>query len=274
MADRMPAWFLAHGAPLHLQGDQPVRRFWQGLSERLPRQPRAVLCLSAHWLTATPCLAGDVDTPRIQHDFYGFPDELYQIQWPLTGSPATAEWLKSRIAECLTTLDAQPERPFDHGVWVPLINTWPKPEFPIYQLSLCPERGAHWHLELGRQLAPLRDENVLIIGSGGIVHNLARIDWHAKPGHPTPWAAAFMQAIEVAIAHRNFDALSDPWSLPHGRDCVPTIEHYLPLLVMLGTGIDEQVIPLYRDWEYGSLALHSYAVTRLGKVKPERITAA
>ena len=242
-------------------GDQPVRRFWQQLPESLPRQPRAVLCLSAHWLTTAPCLAGDVATPWIQHDFHGFPETLYRIRWPLTGAPETARWLKSRLERHLAAFYEQPERPFDHGVWVPLIHAWPKPEFPVYQLSLCPERGAQWHLELGRRLAPLREDGVLIIGSGGIVHNLGRIDWQAKRGHPAPWAAAFMAAVEAALLHRDFDALCDPWSLPHGHDCVPTIEHFLPLLVALGTCLEgQQVRPLYKDWEYGSLALHSHAV--------------
>jgi len=256
----MPAWFLAHGAPLHLQGDQPVRRFWQGLSETLPRQPRAVLCLSAHWLTANPTLAGGVATPQIQYDFYGFPEALYHIQWPLKSNPDTAGWLEASLMNLLPDLAVEPDRPFDHGVWVPLICAWPKPGFPIYQLSLCPERGAQWHLELGKRLAPLREEGVLIIGSGGIVHNLARIDWQAKRGHPAPWAADFMQTVEAAIVHRDFDVLCDPCSLPSGHECVPTLEHYLPLLVALGAGNDESVLPLYRNWEYGSLALHSYGL--------------
>ena len=262
MTERMPAWFLAHGSPLHLLGDQPVRLFWQQLPQGLQRQPRAILCLSAHWLTRAPYLAGDVATPQIQYDFYGFPEALYHIQWPLEGEPATAKWLKSLLQGLLPELEVFPDRPIDHGVWVPLLSAWPKPGFPIYQLSLCPERGTRWHLELGRRLAPLRAEGVLIIGSGGIVHNLARIDWQAKCGDPSPWAATFMQAIEAAIVQGDFEALCDPRSLPHGRDCVPTIEHYLPLLVVLGTCTDgKQVRPLYKDWEYGSLALHSYAIT-------------
>jgi len=263
MTERMPAWFLAHGAPLHLLGDQPVRRFWQQLPQQLPQPPRAVLCLSAHWQTPIPTLAGDVTAPEIQYDFHGFPDELYHIKWPLEGDPESEEWLKSSLQERLPELAEIPDRPFDHGVWVPLINAWPKPAFPIYQLSLCPQRGAHWHLELGRRLAPLRDEGLLIIGSGGLVHNLTRIDWHAQRGKPTAWAAAFMQALETTIVQHDFDALCDPWSLPYGRDCVPTLEHYLPLLVTLGTCTDEQVIPLYEEWEYGSLALHSYTSTSL-----------
>ena len=262
MNRRLPAWFLAHGAPLHLLGESPVRRFWQQLPETLPHNPRAILCLSAHWLTRAPALSGLSPNPGIQYDFSGFPEELYRIQWSLHDDPDTDHWLSEQLTQRLPDLQFEPHRPLDHGVWVPLINAWPQPDFPVYQLSLCPDRGAHWHLELGRKLAPLRDEGVLIIGSGGLVHNLRRIDWHAQRGKPAAWAAAFMQAVETAIAEHDFEALCHPWTLPHGRDCVPTIEHYLPLLVTLGTATDEPVHPLYKEWEYGSLALHSYAVGR------------
>ncbi len=261
MSERLPAWFLAHGAPIHLLGKQPVRRFWQHLPDNLPSQPRAILCLSAHWLTSVPTLSGNIASPEIQCDFHGFPDELYRIQWPLQGNAVTAEWLESRLRDCLGEIEKEPERPFDHGVWVPLINSWPEPKIPIYQLSLCPELGALWHLDLGKKLSILRNEGVLIIGSGGIVHNLARIDWQASRGQSSPWAADFLQAVESSIKHHDFHALCNPWSLPHGRNCVPTIEHYLPLLVALGTGINEHIIRLYDDWEYGCLSLHSYSIT-------------
>jgi len=259
MAERLPAWFLAHGAPFHLLGKNPVRQFWQQLPDRLPQQPRAIVCLSAHWLTTNPCLCGSVNNPRIQYDFSGFPEELYHIQWPLRGNTETAEWLWAELSDCLNGIEIQAERPFDHGLWIPLLNAWPEPSFPIYQLSLCPTQGALWHLEMGRKLARLRDKGVLIIGSGGIVHNLGGINWQAEPGEVAPWAAEFLQAVESAIARQDFTALCDPWSLPHGRNCVPTIEHYLPLLVALGTCIDKQVDVLYQGWEMGSLSLHSYA---------------
>ena len=260
MSEPMPAWFLAHGAPSHLLGEQPVRRFWRHLPDRLPQPPRALLCLSAHWLTPDSRLAGGGPRPSIQYDFEGFPEQLYRIQWPLRGDAGTAQWLRSRIGALLPGLQPQPERPLDHGVWVPLIDGWPEPAFPVCQLSLGRQRDAAWHLELGRRLAPLRDEGVLIVGSGGIVHNLARLDWQAPRGIAEPWAAAFMTAVETAIERQDHDALCDPWSFPHGREAVPTLEHYLPLLVVLGSGMGRAATPLYRDWDYGNLALHSFEV--------------
>lgn len=259
MAERLPSWFLAHGAPLHALGEQPVRRFWAGLPHRLPRPPRALLCLSAHWQAARPTLAGQVAAPRIQHDFHGFPPALYQIRWPLQGEPKTAAWLATRLRDCLEVLDEDPAHPLDHGVWVPLASAWPAPPFPVYQLAMPDHEDPHAHWTLGQRLAPLRDEGVLIVGSGGLVHNLRRLDGQAPRGQAAPWAADFMQALEAAIAAGDRASLCEPWCLPHGREAVPSLEHYLPLLVTLGAAEGEPVTPLYRDWEYGSLALHSYA---------------
>ncbi len=261
MTKLFPVWFLAHGAPFHLLGKNPVRQFWQQLANKLPRQPRAILCLSAHWLTPSPCLSGMVDKPKIQYDFSGFPDALYQIKWQLKGNANSAQWLTEKLQDCLGELELEPERAFDHGVWVPLINAWQEPDFPVYQLSLCPQQGAKWHLDLGKKLAPLREEDVLIIGSGGIVHNFAGINWQAMPGQVEPWAAEFMLAVESALAQQDYSALCSPWSLPYGRKCVPTIEHYLPLLVMLGSCYHEPVTALYQGWELGSLSLHSYTTS-------------
>jgi len=260
MTQKMPAWFLAHGAPLHLLGEQPIREFWKQLPSRLPVSPRAVICLSAHWLTETPCLTGTSPNPGIQYDFFGFPDELYKIQWSLQDNPKIDQWIIKKLSILLPELKLKPDYALDHGTWIPLINAWLTPNFPIYQLSLCPQRGTYWHLELGQRLAPLLNEGVLIIGSGGLTHNLRRIDWQANRGHASPWAATFMQAIENALLQNDFDALCNPWFLPHGHDCVPTLEHYLPFLVALGTYTNgKQIRPLYKSWEYGSLALNSYS---------------
>jgi len=262
MTKKMPTWFLAHGAPLHLLGEQPVHKFWQQLPVKLPAQPRAIISLSAHWLTETPCLAGVSPNAGIQHDFFGFPDELYQIQWALQDNSPTDQWIMKELSTLLPELKLKPDYALDHGTWVPLIYAWPKPDFPVYQLSLCPSKGAQWHIDLGKSLSQLRDGGVLIIGSGGIVHNLRRIDWHADTGEASSWAEEFMNAVEFAIHQQDYDALCNPWSMPHGRDAVPTIEHYLPLLVMLGCGESEKPVEtLYDDWEYGSLAMHSYAVS-------------
>ncbi|HEB97711.1 MAG TPA: dioxygenase [Sedimenticola thiotaurini] len=267
--ERMPAWFLAHGAPTHLLGEEPVRRFWGSLADRLPRTPRAILCLSAHWLTDTPALSGHGDAPAIQHDFHGFPEPLYRIDWRPAADAAVARWMRGRLADLLGTLEEEPERPLDHGTWVPLLDPFPAPPFPVYQLSLCPGKGMRWHLDLGRLLAPLRDQGVLLIGSGGIVHNLSRLDWQAPPDRVTPWAGIFMDAVEKAIGAGDLDTLCAPLSLPSGSQCLPTVEHYLPLLTFLGSAADEAIVPLHREWAFGCLSLHSYGAGSSAPASPE-----
>ena len=257
----MPAWFLGHGAPLHLTGQQPVTHAWENLPSLLPRPPRALLCLSAHWLSTEPTLSGNTSQPSIQYDFHGFPEELYRFQWPLISDSQAAKWLQQDLSGRIENLQLEPERPLDHGVWVPLSRAWPAPDFPVYQLSLCPQLGAMWHVELGRSLASLRDEDTLVVGSGGIVHNLSRLNWHAAPGDASDWADEFMQAVAQAIQQNDIEALCHPWNFPHGRGCVPTIEHYLPLLVIVGMNQGKLLTPIIQDWEYGNLAMHSYSTS-------------
>ena len=258
MPEKMPAWFLAHGAPSHITGQQPVTQFWKTLPESLPRRPRAILCLSAHWLTDSPTLSGDTAKPEIQYDFYGFPDELYQYQWPLISDEKVANQLSDDLKSLFQDLQHNPARELDHGVWVPLSKAWPTPDLPVFQLSLSPDRGALYHVELGQKLAKLREQDVLIIGSGGLVHNLSRLDWKAASGQASGWAEEFMLALETAMAENDIESLCDPWSMPNGRECVPTMEHYLPLLVILGLNKGKALAPFFRDWEFGSLAMHSY----------------
>ncbi len=250
----LPTWFLSHGAPSHLLEGGPPRECWAALPERLPETPRALLCLSAHWQHPTPVLA----TARtIQYDFHGFPEALYRIHWPLRDDPDTTTWLRGRLGACLGHLEEDPERPLDHGVWVPLLPAWPAPPFPVYQLTLPRDPQSAW--DLGRRLAPLRAEGVLLVGSGGLTHNLRRLHWHAPPGQAEPWAATFVEAVEAALDARDPAPLLAPWDLPHGRDAHPTVEHYLPLLTALGAAVGEPCTPLLRHWAFATLALHGYA---------------
>ncbi len=263
----MPAWFLAHGAPLQLLADTPVRRFWAALPARLPTPPKALLCLSAHWLTSDPVLAGQVPRPAIQYDFHGFPELLYRLKWPLHPAPEILQETVTTLRRQLPELTEDAARPLDHGVWVPLVAAWPEPPFPVLQLSLCPERGARWHRELGRRLAPLREQGILVVGSGGLVHNLAQLDFDAPDGAAADWARTFMNALMDSLANGDLETLLDPRRLPHGRRAVPTIEHYLPWLVILGMAGNEPAAlePMFSDWAYGALALHSFELAQADK---------
>ncbi len=252
----MPTWFLAHGAPSHLL-DQRVRGLWTRLPATLPRAPRALLAISAHWRHPRPAVSR---ARELQYDFYGFPKSLYRQRWPLPrpDDDPTAQALIRRLHALLEPLE-ETDRPLDHGVWVPLKAAWPRPPFPVLQLSLPASDDPHVHWELGRQLAPLRREGVLLVASGGLVHNLARLRLDAPPTPVEPWAEAFMNALEAALMSGRTAALHHPHRLPHGALAVPTWEHYLPLLVALGAAHGEPVRPLLRAWDFGHLALHSYA---------------
>ncbi|HKI62581.1 MAG TPA: class III extradiol ring-cleavage dioxygenase [Mariprofundaceae bacterium] len=252
----MPALFLAHAAPSFALEDNATTRFWAGLPELLPEQPRAILCLSGHWEASALMLSSSTS---IQYDFHGFPEPLYQLDWPLPVDPETTAWLQDALADIGVDITHK-ERPLDHGVWVPLRHAWPKPSFPVFQLSISTPQGPRWHVELGRKLAPLKASGILVIATGGIVHNLGRIDWHAHENEAADWAAAFMRNADEAIRDSDIDALCDPWGLPHGPEAVPTLDHYLPLLVTLGMASGDPLRQLHAGWSFGTLAMHSYGV--------------
>lgn len=237
--------------------ENATTRFWQSLPQRLPEKPRALLCVSAHWDAPQFSISGTLGKTGIQHDFYGFPPALYDTKWDERDDAETAEWLLQRLHE-LNVDVLEENRPKDHGVWVPLKTAWPAPEFPVYQLSLNLTGGLESHWALGQRLRALRDEGVLIVGSGGITHNLRAIDWHAPAETAAPWASEFVDAVEQAIGDSSHDALCKPWQLPYGKECHPTVEHYAPLLVVLGAAEGETASALHRSWIYGTLALHAY----------------
>ncbi|TLS68298.1 dioxygenase [Mariprofundus erugo] len=254
---RQPAWFLAHGAPFHTLGDNTFSRFWQALPERLHSPPKAILCISAHWTESQLTLAGDTETPMIEHDFYGFPDVLYAIRWSVAGGTQQAPWLRDRLAKAGITVTEKNEHPFDHGVWAPLRRIWPEMTIPLFQLSLVRGWQGEDYLRLGASLSQLRDDGVLIIGSGNLTHNLHDIDFHAAQGDAAEWAATFMQALDKAIATRDPETLANPWLLPGGRHAHPTLEHYWPLLPVIASNPDP-VVAMLREWTLGTLCMHSY----------------
>ena len=254
---RQPVLFLSHGAPTLMLEENATTRFWQSLPALLPEKPRAVLCISAHWDAPQLHISGTLGKVGIQHDFYGFPKELYDLSWNEHEDVGTAAWLLQRLRELKVEV-LEDDRPLDHGVWVPLQTSWPEPDFPVYQLSLnlAQDLDAHW--ALGQRLAALRDEGMLIIGSGGITHNLRAIDLHAPEETAEPWAAAFVESVEQAIASNDRDALCQPLQFPYGKECHPAVEHYAPLLVTLGAAGSEPVHTLHRSWMFGTVALNAY----------------
>lgn len=225
---KMPALFVGHGSPMNAIVRNEFHLGWEELARRLPR-PDAVLCISAHWETrGVRVTAGE--NPGTIHDFRGFPKALYDVQYQAPGEPRLA----GRVAEILSTQGIQldPVRGLDHGAWSVLIAMYPTADVPVVQLSLDTSQPGSFHYGIARQLAPLRDEGVLIVGSGNIVHNLRLFDFNDP--EPLPWALAFDTEVRRLTLAGGHEVLMDYGALgPHARLAVPTPEHFLPLLYAL-----------------------------------------
>lgn len=225
---RMPVLFLGHGSPMHAITDTACRREWQRLGEQLPL-PQAILCISAHWQTRGIYVTAG-ERPETIHDFYGFPKALYQVQYPAPGSHELAAHVKQLLRH--EQVELEPDRGLDHGAWSVLSAMYPAAQVPVVQLSLDVRREPREHYRLAAKLAPLREEGILVLASGNIVHNLSL--W--KPGETQPyaWAQRFDQAVRDLVTAHSHEALVDYSHLgPEARQSVPTPEHYLPLLYVL-----------------------------------------
>lgn len=216
-----PAVFFGHGSPMNALGG-PHADAWRALGQAIGR-PRGVVIVSAHWETMGLGVTAQEKPPTI-HDFGGFPRELHEMQYPAPGSPALA----ARVAE-LTGAQPTDSWGLDHGTWSVLAHVFPDADVPIVQLSLDRRLDARGHYELAQSLAPLRDEGVMIAGSGDFVHNLRT--WKRDGGEPYPWASGFNEAVKSALARGDHDVLIDWVGLAEeAQMSVPTDEHYLPLL--------------------------------------------
>jgi 4,5-DOPA dioxygenase extradiol len=247
----LPSVFVSHGAPTLPLEDVPARAFLEGLEARIGR-PKAILAISAHWETAKP----EVSAPAVNdtiHDFHGFPKPLYALRYPAPGSAALA----ARVAE-LTGAVIEPERGLDHGAWVPLMLAWPAADIPVAQLSLQTEAGPRHHLDLGRRLAPLRQEGVLVLGSGSFTHNLRELAWGGGAGAEPAWVTRFSDWVDRAIVEGRVDDLVDYRKLaPDAARNHPTEEHFLPLFVALGAG--GRAERLHSSATMGALRMDAYA---------------
>ena len=250
--DRMPALFIAHGAPPLLDDVGWVAELG-GWAKAIPR-PKAILMLSAHW-EARPTTLGATRTLPLIYDFDGFPSKYYEQQYLAPGAPELAERIRATLKGQLPVAD-EPERGLDHGAYVPLVAMYPEADVPVLQMSL-PSENPRELFDLGRALRPLRDEGVLIVGSGFITHNLRTIDWNG--GAPPQWAVEFDAWAADALARRDADALVDFMQKgPGARLALPTVEHFVPLLVAAGAAADGEPVqfPITGFW-MGSLTRRS-----------------
>ena len=232
---RLPALFVSHGAPtLPLERAHPTHVFLKSLGTALP-QPKAVLAVSAHWDTRHPALTTAAHPPTI-HDFYGFPEELYRLRYPAPGSAELVQRTAGLLEGAGLEVYADAERGLDHGAWVPLMLMYPEANIPVVQLSLQTPAGAAHHLAVGRALAPLRDEGVLILASGGATHNLREF-FRPAPGQDESYVPRFSEWLKHTLETADTESLVDYRRLaPDAARAHPSEEHFLPVLVAAGAG--------------------------------------
>ena len=232
MAETLPAIFFGHGNPMNALVDNGYTRGWRLIGERTP-VPQAILSISAHWFV--PETGVTVSTaPRTIHDFGGFPQELYRVQYAAPGDPDLAR----RVQRMLAPLPVNIDRSWglDHGTWSVLRHVYPNADIPVVQLSIDETQPPRYHFEIGRKLAPLRDEGVLIVGSGNLVHNLHAYAWGRHMPEPYDWAVRFENEAKEMMLAAEYKPLIEYEK--HGRDAmlsIPTPDHYLPLLYVLAT---------------------------------------
>lgn len=232
MSETLPAIFFGHGNPMNAVLENGYTEAWRAIGNRIPR-PKAVLAISAHWFV--PETGVTVSTaPRTIHDFGGFPRELYQVQYPAPGDPDLARRVQQMLAPLPVSLDHA--WGLDHGTWSVLRHVYPEADVPVVQLSIDETRPASVHFEIGRKLAPLRGEGILIVGSGNLVHNLHAYAWGRHVADPYDWAVHFEARAKEILLAGEYRSLIDYEKL--GREAllsIPTPDHYLPLLYVTAT---------------------------------------
>ena len=250
---RMPVLFIGHGSPMHAIEDSAFSRAWAEMGANVPA-PRAILVVSAHWMTRGVSLVHVGGRPRTIHDFRGFPAELHAIDYPAHGAPEEAQ----ATLELLRHHHAEPDREWglDHGAWCVLLRMFPKADVPVYQLSLDLSRPLREHLALAGELRALRRKGVLILGSGNAVHNLPAMRYGAEA---FDWAREFDARVAEAIEARDYARLAelDPTD-PLTRAAHPTLEHFLPLLYALGAAEPEDAPSFFAEgFDLGSISMRS-----------------
>lgn len=252
MSKRLPVAFLGHGSPMNALEDNAWTRAWQQLAREIPK-PKAILCLSAHYVTRGLHAVSLLRPPTI-HDFYGFPKALFEVSYPAPGSPELAQRAvdllgsQARLAE---------DWGLDHGAWSVLRLMYPQADIPVVQVSLDLNLSGQQQLAIGQALAPLRNEGILILGSGNVVHNLRTMN--PQQDQPFPWALAFGEAIHERVLGGRFDEVADFRSLPGSELATNSTEHFVPLLQVLGAADSTDAVrAINHDYFWGSLSMTGY----------------
>lgn len=256
---KMPVLFLGHGNPMNAIQENSFTKSLNQLGKSLPR-PKAILMISAHWETNGTYVTG-MERPKTIHDFGGFPKALFEVQYPAPGAPEIAKNVSHEIKKTSVGIDMS-KWGLDHGTWSVLKHIFPNADVPVFQLSLDRTKSMEFHFEIGEKLQFLREQGVMIMGSGNIVHNLREVSWN--PGaKPHDWAIEFDEWVKNKIDNKNYTALfKEALNTYAGKLSIPTLEHYLPLLYILGASQENDIITY--EYEGIDMASMSMRCFRLG----------
>jgi 4,5-DOPA dioxygenase extradiol len=255
---RMPAVFFGHGSPMNALEMNRHTAAWAQFGKRVPR-PRGIVCVSAHWYIRGTAVTA-MSNPKTIHDFGGFPQALFEVQYPAPGDPALAARVKELLAPTAVIEDTSGWG-LDHGTWSVLKHVYPEADIPVVQLAIDGTKSLGYHYELAKRLAPLRDEGVLVAGSGNVVHNLRTVAWDAGAA-PHPWATRFNEAVRSRLLANDHASLVDMDALgADGAMSIPTPEHYLPLLYVIALRRpDDRLVFLTDGIELGSIGMMSVSI--------------
>lgn len=256
-ASKMPVLFLGHGSPMNAILENDFTQTLNEMGEKLPK-PKAILMVSAHWETEGTWVTG-MEKPQTIHDFYGFPEALYNVQYPALGSPKLAQEVSDKIMEPHIEVDFN-KWGLDHGTWSVLRHIFPKADVPIFQMSLDMTKPMEFHYEMGKKISFLRNEGVMIMGSGNIVHNLRTISWD-HDAKAQDWAIEFDEWIKEKLFKRDFKSLTfEVLKTNIGKLSIPTVEHYLPLLYILGASESSDKLAFeYEGIQNSSISMRSFS---------------
>lgn len=261
-AEKMPVLFLGHGSPMNAIEDNEFVHSWREIGKSLPK-PNAILCISAHWETRGTFVT-TMEKPTTIHDFGGFPEALFDVQYPAPGSPELAKETKHIIKKAEVELDEK--WGLDHGAWTVIKHLYPKADVPVIQLSLDYNQPAQYHYDLAGELSSLRNKGVLIIGSGNMVHNLGLVNWEKidEPGFGYDWAIEANEKIKKLILLNDHKALIDYKSQGKAFNlAIPTPDHFLPLLYTLALKEENEIINIFNDKAVaGSLTMTSIKIDK------------
>jgi 4,5-DOPA dioxygenase extradiol len=258
---RLPAVFVSHGSPMIAIEDDPWGRALAEFAAKLPK-PRAAMVVSGHWEEPGPVRVTASPSPETMHDFGGFPEELYRIRYPARGDPGLAALTARLLEDAGFPAKTDPERGLDHGAWVPLRFLYPDADVPVVEISQPLRRNPEDALRMGAALSRLRDQDVLLLGTGGVVHNLRKIDLADERDRVADWARAFDSWIAERLEAMDAAGIASyRTTAPHAELAVPTPDHLDPIFVVLGSAIaGERVTTIHEGFRYGTLSMRSFAV--------------